>query len=118
MFINHRFFRQQLIEQPIKRQTKQPMHSALQRDRVPAGLHHWLLRATLFAVLLARPAVGAAPSGQDDFCFWNPVTRQCTADEMLYAQPVAGLDAAQKRLFDDGIKQFRAPWTVFPRADG
>ncbi len=77
----------------------------------------WLLRATVCAVLLARPAVGAAPSGDDD-CFWNPVTRQCTADELLYAQPVAGLDAAQMRLFDDGLKQFRAPWTMFPRADG
>ena len=77
----------------------------------------WLLRAAVCAVLLARPAVGAAPDG-DGGCFWNPVTRQCAPDEMLYAQPVAGLDAAQVRLFDDGLKQFRAPWTMFPRADG
>lgn len=77
-----------------------------------------LLHASVAAVLLARPALGAAPVVEDDGCFWNPVTRQCTADELLYAQPVAGLDAAQMRLFDDGLKQFRAPWTVFPRADG
>ncbi len=82
------------------------------------NVQHWLLKAMVCALLLVRPAIAAAPSGQDDGCFWNPVTRQCTADDMLYAQPVAGLDAAQMRLFDDGIKQFRAPWTVFPRADG
>ncbi len=79
----------------------------------------WLLRGAVCAVLLARPAVGAAPAEQGSGeCVWNPVVRQCVADELLYAQPVAGLDAAQTRLFDDGLKQFRAPWTVFPRADG
>lgn len=84
--------------------------------RVPPRL--WLLRVAVCAVLLARPAVGAAPAWQEGDCAWNPVTRQCVPDELLYAQPVAGLDAAQMRLFDDGLKQFRAPWTVFPRADG
>lgn len=78
----------------------------------------WLLRAVVCAALLAGPAVGAAPEGQGDECVWNPVTRQCVADDQLYAQPVAGLDATQMRLFDDGLKQFRAPWSVFPRADG
>ncbi len=77
----------------------------------------WLSRAVLCILLLAGPAAGGAPGSVGD-CAWNPVIRQCVADDQLYAQPVAGLDAAQMRLFDDGLKQFRAPWTVFPRADG
>ena len=81
-------------------------------------LRLWWLRVAVSAALLAGPAVGAAPAGQGDECVWNPVTRQCVPDELLYAQPVSGLDAAQMRLFDDGLRQFRAPWTVFPRADG
>ncbi len=83
-----------------------------------AGLIRWMSRVAVCAVLLARPAAGGAPDAQDNGCFWNPVTRQCVADDMLYAQPVEGLDAAQMRLFDAGMKQFRSPWTVFPRADG
>lgn len=77
-----------------------------------------LSRLLLPLALLSSPAVGAPPADDGDDCFWNPVTRQCTPAELLYAQPVDKLDAAQMRLFDDGLKQFRTVWTVFPRADG
>lgn len=78
----------------------------------------WFFRLALPLALLAQTAISAPPTNDGDECFWNPVTRQCTPDNMLYAQPVDGLDAQQTRLFDDGFKQFGAPWTVFPRADG
>ncbi len=80
--------------------------------------NHWYSRLALLLVLLAQTAISAPPTNDGDECFWNPVTRQCTPDSMLYALPVDGLDAQQTRLFDDGFKQFGAPWTVFPRADG
>ncbi len=78
----------------------------------------WFSRLAVLLVLLAQTAISAPPTDGGDECFWNTVTRQCTPDNMLYAQPVDGLDAQQTRLFDDGYKQFGAPWTVFPRADG
>ncbi len=78
----------------------------------------WFSRFALPLVLLAQTAICATPAAEGDECFWNPVTRQCTPDSQLYAQPVDGLSEAQSRLFDEGLRQFRATWTVFPRADG
>ena len=78
----------------------------------------WFTRLALLLALLAQTATSAPPTADGDECFWNPVTRLCTPDNMLYAQPVDGLDAQQLKRFDDGLRQFRAPWTVFPRADG
>ena len=51
-------------------------------------------------------------------CFWSPVTKQCIPDEQLFIQPAADMAAAQTQLFEDGLKQFRAQWSVFPRIDG
>lgn len=78
----------------------------------------WFSRFALPLVLLAQTALCATPTAEGDECFWNPVTRQCTPDSQLYTQPVDGLTAEQTRLFDEGLRQFRATWTVFPRADG
>ncbi len=36
----------------------------------------------------------------------------------VYMQPVTGLSYAQLRLFEEGEKQFKAPWVVFPSLAG
>ena len=73
----------------------------------------------LFALLLFALPFNNAKSDTDlPECFWNPSKKQCTAEDQLYVQPVAELNAKQMQRFEEGLKLFKAPWTVFPLIDG
>lgn len=55
---------------------------------------------------------------ESDGCFWNPVTKQCTPDDQIFAQPVAGIDETDLARYEEGQRQFRAAWSIPPMSDG
>lgn len=62
---------------------------------------------------------GDARSDAEAFeCFWSPAKKQCLPDGQLFIQPIAGLTASQTQQFEEGLKQFKAAWSVFPLIDG
>ena len=76
-----------------------------------------LTLAILSAVMIAT-VNNALSDSESDECFWNPVTKQCTPDDQIFAQPVAGIGEADLARFEEGQRQFKAAWSIFPLIDG
>jgi CxxC motif-containing protein (DUF1111 family) len=55
---------------------------------------------------------------ESDGCFWNTLTKQCTPDDQIFAEPVAGIDEAGLIRFEEGRRQFKANWSIPPLSDG
>lgn len=87
--------------------------TSLNRQRIVIAL-----MALAMVLLLLLPVQRAQSDNEDGDCFWNPVAKQCTPDDQLYAQPVAGLTDVQAVRYEEGLKQFRAAWSIFPQIDG
>lgn len=75
-----------------------------------------LLVATTVMVLAA--AHNALSESESGYCFWNPATKKCTPDDQIFLQPVAELSPTDTVLYEEGMKQFKASWSVFPLIDG
>jgi len=83
-----------------------------------------LRRHLLLLTMVATTAVvlatvnNASSESESDGCFWNPATKQCTPDEQIFLQPVAELSTADTLLYEEGLRQFKASWSIFPLIDG
>ena len=74
-----------------------------------------LVVSTVVVLAAAHNALSESESGD---CFWNPATKQCTPDDQIFLQPVAELSPTDTVLYEEGMKQFKASWSVFPLIDG
>lgn len=74
-----------------------------------------LVVCTVVVLAAAHNALSESESGD---CFWNPATKQCTPDDQIFLQPVAELSPTDSVLYEEGMKQFKASWSVFPLIDG
>ena len=74
-----------------------------------------LVVSTVAVLAAAHNALSESESGD---CFWNPATKQCTPDDQIFLQPVAELSPTDTVLYEEGMKQFKASWSVFPLIDG
>ena len=80
---------------------------------------YWLIPVLLVTVgVLLAPLNNALSDSESDGCFWNAVAKQCTPDDQIFVQPVAGLSEAESGRFDEGLRQFKAAWSIFPLIDG
>jgi hypothetical protein len=80
---------------------------------------HLLLFTTLATtVMVLATANNAFSESESDGCFWNPSTKQCTPDEQIFLQPVAELSSTDTLLYEEGSRQFKASWSIFPLIDG
>ena len=70
------------------------------------------------AIMVLAAAHNALSESESDACFWNPATKQCTPDEQIFLQPVAELSPADTVLYEEGLRQFKASWSIFPLIDG
>ena len=77
-----------------------------------------LLMRGAAAVLVLATAGNALSESESDGCFWNPATKQCTPDEQIFLQPIAELSTTDTVVFEEGLRQFRASWSIFPLIDG
>ncbi|CAM8621480.1 COG3488 Predicted thiol oxidoreductase [Oxalobacteraceae bacterium] len=82
--------------------------------------HRHLLLLTLVAttVIVLATANNAMSESESGDCFWNPATKQCTPDDQIFLQPVAELSPTDTVLYEEGLKQFKASWSIFPLIDG
>lgn len=77
-----------------------------------------LLTLVVCTVLVLAAAHNALSESESGDCFWNPATKQCTPDDQIFLQPVAELSPTDSVLYEEGMKQFKASWSVFPLIDG
>ena len=80
----------------------------------------YLLATALFAtaIVVLAAANNALSESESEGCFWNPATKQCTPDEQIFLQPVAELSGTDTALYEEGLRQFKASWSIFPLIDG
>ncbi len=69
------------------------------------------------AVMLA-PLINAMSESESDGCFWNPVSKQCTPDDQIFLQPLADMGPTEMARYEEGLRQFKAAWSIFPLIDG
>ena len=77
-----------------------------------------LLTLVVCTVVVLAAAHNALSESESGDCFWNPATKQCTPDDQIFLQPVAELSPTDTVLYEEGMKQFKASWSVFPLIDG
>lgn len=77
-----------------------------------------LLMLVVSTVVVLAAAHNAFSESESGDCFWNPATKQCTPDDQIFFQPVAELSPTDTVLYEEGMKQFKASWSVFPLIDG
>ncbi len=77
-----------------------------------------ILALAVTTAIMLLPMNNALSESESDECFWNPATKQCTPDDQIFMQPVAELSATDVPRYEEGLRQFKASWSIFPLIDG